>query len=65
METTLKNLENSLRKPLKNLGKSLWTFSGHPVQKVYKLVYSIYPEHQNTVYEHQTYYNNSILLKIW
>ena len=65
METTLKNLENSLKKPLKKPGKSLWIFSGHPVQQVYKLVYSTYPVDQNTVYEHQTYYSNSILLKIW
>ena len=31
METTLKNLENPLKKPLKNPGKLLWIFSGHPV----------------------------------
>ena len=28
---TLKNLENSQKKPLKNPEKSLWSFSGHPV----------------------------------
>ena len=31
METTLKNLENPLKRPLKNPEKSLRIFSGHPV----------------------------------
>lgn len=39
METTLKSLENPLKKSLKNLEKSVWIFSGHPVVRIVILSY--------------------------
>ena len=32
METTLENLENPMKKPLKDPEKSFWIFSGHPMK---------------------------------